>query len=147
MDQLMERMRNLLEDREEIVFAYLFGSHSRGTANPLSDIDIAVFLDTSKKPGNEMSYGYKSNLLQQLQSVLGKKADVIVLNNAPILLCFNVLKDGKLLFAKSELERVRFHREVLRKHMDFKPILNIQKYYLRKRLKEGTFGGGQIGRS
>ena len=29
---------------DEVVLAYLFGSHARGEAGPLSDIDIAVLL-------------------------------------------------------------------------------------------------------
>ena len=33
-----------LKSREDIHFAYLFGSFARGSTSPLSDLDIAVYL-------------------------------------------------------------------------------------------------------
>lgn len=31
----------------DVILAYLFGSHARGQAGPLSDIDVAVLVDTT----------------------------------------------------------------------------------------------------
>ena len=42
---LLARLTNALEGREEILEAYLFGSHARGEAQPHSDIDVAVCID------------------------------------------------------------------------------------------------------
>jgi predicted nucleotidyltransferase len=36
--------RRYLQEREDIAFAYLFGSTATGKATPLSDLDIAVYL-------------------------------------------------------------------------------------------------------
>ncbi|MFW6026429.1 MAG: nucleotidyltransferase domain-containing protein, partial [Candidatus Woesearchaeota archaeon] len=63
----LQKMKNLLFEREEIVFVYLYGSMARGTANKLSDIDIAVYIDKNKKPESG-SFGYRSELITELQS-------------------------------------------------------------------------------
>ena len=37
-------VKKYLKTREDVLFAYLFGSLSKGMPSPLSDVDIAVFL-------------------------------------------------------------------------------------------------------
>lgn len=43
-DVIAEHSRPVLDEDPAVLFAYLFGSLARGTAGPLSDIDIAVCL-------------------------------------------------------------------------------------------------------
>jgi len=81
----------LLED-ENVMFAYIFGSVARGTAHGLSDVDIAVYL---RDPSTE-SY---LKLLGRLPTRACKELDV-VLNTAPPLLRYRIIKEGKLLFAR-----------------------------------------------
>ena len=40
-----ERLAEVLDPCEEILEAYLFGSHARGQARRHSDLDIAVYID------------------------------------------------------------------------------------------------------
>lgn len=42
-DRLLERLRALLQEDDNVLFAFLFGSHAEGTARKESDLDIAVF--------------------------------------------------------------------------------------------------------
>ena len=37
-----------LADRDDIIFAYLFGSYAKGNQTHLSDIDIAVYMKYDK---------------------------------------------------------------------------------------------------
>ncbi|HID64063.1 MAG TPA: nucleotidyltransferase domain-containing protein [Anaerolineae bacterium] len=46
---LLTKISTLLEGREEVVFAYLFGSRSLGYSRPDSDIDLAVFFGNGAK--------------------------------------------------------------------------------------------------
>ncbi len=132
-------MKKLLFEREEIVFVYLYGSMARGTANKLSDIDIAVYIDKNKKPESG-SFGYRSELITELQSLLNREVDLVILNDVSISLAFNILKDGKLLLSKSKRKRIEFHRAIMVKYLDFNPMYNIQEHYLNKSLKDGHFG-------
>ncbi|RLB36046.1 MAG: hypothetical protein DRH12_16250, partial [Deltaproteobacteria bacterium] len=43
--ELIEEAGHYLASRGDIAFAYLFGSLARGRAFPLSDVDIAVYLE------------------------------------------------------------------------------------------------------
>ncbi|MGQ0717195.1 MAG: nucleotidyltransferase domain-containing protein [Pseudonocardiales bacterium] len=38
---LTERLRRLLDSEPGVLVAYLYGSHARGQAGPLSDVDAA----------------------------------------------------------------------------------------------------------
>jgi predicted nucleotidyltransferase len=130
--------------KREITFAYLFGSVAKGNAGTLSDIDIAVFIDPMYLP-RDIGYGYKSELIVELQAVLAGKVDLVILNSASTMLKFQILKNGALICCRSEDERRMFHEKAILKYLDIKPLLKIQGHYLRKRLAKGSFGGGGVG--
>ncbi|MBE3064650.1 MAG: nucleotidyltransferase domain-containing protein, partial [Spirochaetes bacterium] len=70
----------LLNERKEVRFAYLFGGLARGSPNPLSDVDIALFLEREGDgPDARLS------LFETLTDVLGTfELDLLILNSAPI---------------------------------------------------------------
>jgi len=39
----IQRLKEILNDQQSIIFSYLFGSRTKGYANEKSDWDIAVF--------------------------------------------------------------------------------------------------------
>jgi predicted nucleotidyltransferase len=43
-DHIASALKERLEQEPDVVVAYLFGSVARGTAGPLSDVDVAVLL-------------------------------------------------------------------------------------------------------
>ncbi len=143
-EQVQSRLLSFFDRRPEIIFAYLFGSVAKGTAGKLSDIDIAVFVDALHLPPNR-GYGYQSELVVELQSILNAPVDVVILNDTPTILKFNVLQSGILIFCRLEDKRRAFHEEVVRTYLDFKPLLEIQNLYLYRQVAEGTFGGGKTG--
>jgi len=135
----MEAVKKYLYDREEIIFAYLYGSLARGNENKLSDIDIALYIDTDNIPASG-SFGYRSEIISELQSLIKREVDLIILNDVSLYLAFNVLKDGKLLFTKSAKERTVFHNSIMREYLDLKAMYRVQEDYLQKRLTKGQFG-------
>ena len=140
-EQIRSKLFQIFSERKEILFAYLFGSVAKGSAGRLSDIDVAVYLDSSQIP-QVQGYGYKSELLVDLQNVLKDKVDLVILNEASTVLKFQVLKNGTLIYCTSEDERRYFHEHTMKKYLDLKPLLRLQSYYLHKLLAEGKFGGG-----
>jgi predicted nucleotidyltransferase len=128
-----------------VLFAYIFGSFAQGTAGPLSDLDVAVYVDETLIP-EDLPFGYKSELLAEIMSCLKRNdVDLVILNQAPTLLRFQVLRSGKLIYCRSPRARVRFAEEVFRDYQDLRPLLDVQRYYLKKRLQEGKFGVGKDG--
>ena len=87
--EIQSKVKSFLEQRGEIVFAYLHGSFLEGS---FRDIDIAVFL-TGR--GKEQILPYELGLEGELNDLTGFLADARVLNHAPLSFRFNVIKNGK----------------------------------------------------
>lgn len=82
-----------MENDKRVRFAYLFGSLARGQAGPLSDTDIAVYLDRRVKFDD-----YRLKLMEKLAKILEDgNLDLLVLNQAPPLLRHEIIKYGILL--------------------------------------------------
>lgn len=142
--QVQAKLKPIIAAKPEILFAYLFGSAVKGTAGRLSDIDLAVFLGPSYRH-HSAGYGYRSELSDELSSLLAVSVDVVILNNAKALLRYEVIKNGVLLYSRSNTKRRSFHEKTTRDYLDLKPLYQVQRDYMRNRLREGTFGGGQTG--
>jgi len=118
--------------------AWLFGSRVRGTARAESDVDVAVLVDDACAYG---SGALKDSYFRVIgvvgRAVRSDSVDVVILNHAPPLLRHRVLRDGVLLYACSEVERVRFAHRTTREYLDFEPRLREQTRLLVRRMKEG----------
>jgi len=133
---LRGRLARGLRAEPAVRLAWLFGSRARGAARPDSDIDVAVLVDDACAAGP----GAVKATLFQLIGALGRavrsdRLDLVLLNRAPPLLRHRVVRDGVLLHARSEAERVRFVRRTLREYLDFEPRLRAQTRLRIRRLK------------
>ena len=111
-----KRVGECLEKNRNVVFAYVYGSHARGEASRFSDLDVAVFL---KDSGHE-SY---MELLSTLPVDEGVEFDVRVLNNAPPLFKYNVIREGTLLFVKDKKVHEEFVYNTLVSALELKETL------------------------
>ena len=119
--ELVARVRGVLERYEGIVFAYIFGSHAKGTAREGSDVDVAVY---TAKP---LGWRDLVKLTLELEDTLGSKVDVVDLRTAPPLLAYEVVSKGVPVLERSREERVEFEVRVLKEYLDLKPRL--ERYY------------------
>jgi len=110
----VERIVKILREYEVVIFAYLFGSHARGEAGKLSDIDVAVYLDPSLS--QDAMWDIFLDILSHL-SFRDVEVDVILLNTASYRLAFEALR-GKLLFSRDEGMRKEFIYRTLRTYLD-----------------------------
>lgn len=119
---LAERLAELLSARQEILEAYLFGSRAGGLGQPHSDIDVAVFIDLDRVESDP--FGYRSQLTAAVMSGLGTNAvDVVILNSAPPLLYYRVLRDGLRLLSRDLRATTTREGRALSRHCDFVPQL------------------------
>ena len=119
---LTERLAELLEPREEVLEAYLFGSHARGQTQPHSDVDVAVYID--EKRADDSGYGYRASLTTDLMAGLRfNDVDVVVLNRAPPLLYHRVLRDGVRLLARDLRATTTREGRAVSRYCDFVPQL------------------------
>jgi hypothetical protein len=138
----IQEIKPLLNDlfiKYNIRIAYLFGSQAKKKTTSLSDIDIAVLLPEGLKKEEMVSISLK--LMGDFSSLLHiKQTDVIILNTAPLLLKFQVIKNGILLFNTDENKRIAFETSTRREYFDAVRFYNVQNQYLLKRLKEDRYG-------
>jgi predicted nucleotidyltransferase len=115
------RLRGFFETRREgVVAAYLFGSLARGTSGSGSDVDVAV-LFTGRQPAALNSPPL--SLEGDLERLLGRSVDLVVLNSAPADLVHRVLRDGRILFEDDRSARIAFEVKARNEYFDLLPLL------------------------
>lgn len=136
-DAMVERLR-AVGPESPIVLLYLHGAHARGTQGPLSDIDIAVLLDAEAARNGVASL----TLVGKLVDACGREdVDVVILNGAGSIIKDRVVRDGRLVFARSEPERLRFETSALKEAFDFEPFSRVYDDALFAQLAGGRFLG------
>ncbi|MGH3837118.1 MAG: type VII toxin-antitoxin system MntA family adenylyltransferase antitoxin [Pseudonocardiaceae bacterium] len=131
---LTERLRRLLDGESGVLVAYLYGSHARGQAGPLSDVDVAVLLDGDTEDRRlELTAAIT-------HAVAPARADVVVLNDAPLPLAYRVLRDGTLLVSRDDRARVEHWVRTVDRYLDMAPARRLLAAGTRSRLREGRFG-------
>jgi len=130
---LVEQLREALDREEDILFAYLYGSALYDPNPRIGDIDVAVYL----KPTDMNEYISKE---EELTAILISKLhtdeiDLRILNELPLVLKYSILKDGKLLFSRDELQRVDFETSVMIRFLELKPYLDEYRLMLSQRIR------------
>ena len=112
---LLPKANYFLENYPKVIFAYLFGNLAKDIVNPLSDIDIALYLKRGTNFTKE-----KMNILQDLIDLLGtEEIDLVLLNTAPLTLKARIVENKKILVDKEPFLRHSFESLVLREYFDF----------------------------
>ena len=106
----------LLDVQPAVRFAYVFGGAGRGDLRPLSDIDVAVYLDDAVDPVHA-----RLELIRVLTQHLGTdEVDLVILNHAPTALRGRILQSRRVLVDKEPFLRHRFESLALRTFLDFR---------------------------
>jgi predicted nucleotidyltransferase len=117
-----------LDRYPKVIFAYLFGGLSRGPVQPLSDIDIAIYLRKNVDVCES-----KLEILGKLMDILQTdEIDMVVLNIAELPLIINILKNKKVIVDKEPFSRHVFESLAMRKYFDFsiKETAILQRRYM-----------------
>ena len=122
---------------EDIVAAYLFGS----TLKPRSfkgDLDIGFLLEEDALKGGTLPV--RNRIYLELRKSLGRDdIDVVILNNAPLLLRYAVIKEGVLAYEKDTDRRIEFEVRTMLEHFDFSHIREMFWRDTLERLRDGRF--------
>jgi uncharacterized protein len=113
-EALYRQVKNILEEDENILFAYVFGSSVMHDA--FHDIDIAIFLKT---PNKSTALTQELDLEVRLSGALRLQVDVRILNEAPLPFRYNVLKTGRVILDRDALRRSDFESLTYRMYFDF----------------------------
>jgi predicted nucleotidyltransferase len=116
---LLARLETLSEPVSRVpgvLFAYLFGSAASGQMRPSSDVDVAVYLDSSAD-----AFETRLDIFAAASKHLGTdRLDVVVLNSAPLALAGRILTTRRVLVDRTAFLRHRYESLTARMFQDFR---------------------------
>jgi len=140
LDELATTLRGYFANQADVVAGYVFGSMAQGWARASSDVDVAVLLSDSLDGGTR--FMRRLRLEAEVEDVIGRRTDLVVLNDAPPpLLQHQILKYGRLLFERDRAARVEFEVRAGKIYADLKPMYSFFTGVLFKEIKEVGLGG------
>ena len=126
-------------EKQGVVVAFLYGSQATGTANALSDVDIAVLFPR----GIEADERFRRvlNLMRDLSAVFERDdVNVLDLDEGAPLINNNVRLHGRVIFCADERAHAEFMLRALQQYEDTEPMRREQNFYLNEKIKRGLFG-------
>ncbi len=112
--KIVEELKNILAEEDNILFAYLFGSYAKGDFHKSSDIDIALYL-------KEDSFDYYLEIVKKLQSLFDKEIDMVILNRAKNLFLIEDIINNSVVLKDNE-KRLEYESYKWMEIVDFKEV-------------------------
>jgi len=139
-EELATALARRLGAANDVGFAYLFGSFAKGRPRGGSDVDLAVWLDEEIHGDRAARFRRRLALEAELEPALGRRVQVIVLNDASLGLAHNVLAHGRLVLRRDETARVRHYVDHGKRWGDLEPVRRLFGRAMLERIEEGRFG-------
>ncbi len=115
-DDIEPALQHALNERAEIVFAYLFGSLIESDA--FHDIDVGIYFAADRIAVDPFEYSLR--LSTELERLTGFTVDVVLMNTAPDHLIHRITK-GRLLLDRDRELRINFITAAWSRFFDFEP--------------------------
>jgi hypothetical protein len=126
-----EKLKNIFASYSVIRVAYLFGSYAKNKEGELSDIDLGVLLlDNYDKI-------IKLDIMSDLAENSFCDVDLVILNEADLLTQFEIVKHNKIIYQDKDFDAANYFSKTIRKFLDFRPFLAVQREYFKERLLNG----------
>lgn len=132
----IEKIQSYFATQKDIIVVYLYGSFAYGNPHKGSDIDIAVLFEGSVNLYDRLGQIYSD--ICDLKLPAEPEVRELNLNQSPLYL-LNVTH-GKLIYSKNETSRTNFEVAVMNIYRDSEYLRFLKYDYMRKSLKEGTYG-------
>lgn len=102
---LIKKLRKYFKGREDVAFAYLFGSVAKGRTHSESDVDIGIYFTPATRALEyeaEKRYPGEGEIRDDLDKIINREIDMVVLNRASSTLFFGVISEGVKIFSRNE---------------------------------------------
>jgi predicted nucleotidyltransferase len=123
----LERAAACLARDPRVLAVYGFGSQARGEAGPRSDVDVAVLLDRNLSLGDELRL--RAQVTRELQR---DDIDLVVLEQAPPLLRYEITAAARRLYARDGEAADRFEERAAQECFDTAHLRAVQQRYARE---------------
>jgi len=97
MEDILKILKEYFGKRDDVAFAFLYGSQAKGTSTRLSDVDVAVYFYPKQRHPIEFEESdyYNENeddIWRELENLLRKDVELLVLNRAPSIISASALR-------------------------------------------------------
>jgi predicted nucleotidyltransferase len=121
-DKILDKIPGLVEQlkiENDLEVFYLYGSGAKNDLKPLSDLDFAVLLDlrSIQKELFRRELDYRTLISTYLNT---DEYDLIILNKAPLRFVHSILKEGKMLYYKNQMNFINYTEQINYYYLDFK---------------------------
>ncbi len=97
--------------------AYVFGSHAKGKATLRSDVDVDIYAH------GDVGWRELIRLTHKLEDKLGRRVDLVLLNEATPLLAYEVISRGVPVICRNPAEKVEYEVKTLKEFLDVRQKL------------------------
>lgn len=104
-------------DEPVVVVAWVFGSVARGTAGPLSDIDVALVLGRPADSEGVCDRVFAA-LARQLKT---DRIDLVVFHEASLTLQARIVREGRLVVCRDRVRYEQLTTDAVMRDLDFQP--------------------------
>jgi predicted nucleotidyltransferase len=114
--EVEEKIIEVTDRFKSVILVYLFGSFATRRPHRFSDVDVGIYFREFSLPEFLKVHG-------ALSRALGMDVDTVPLNNAPPLLRYEILRNGKRLVSKDEETRIIYESRAILEGLDEKPLI------------------------
>ncbi len=119
-------MRKYFEKRDDVTFAFLFGSTAKGHPTPLSDVDVAVYFYPKRRRPLEYEelvyYKEEDRIWGELERIAKKEVELLVLNRSPSTIAASAIRGVPIIIKDFGLY-LDFMEVVTSEAIDFRELL------------------------
>ena len=119
-----------LAEEPRVRLVFLFGSTAAPDRENVRDIDLGIWTETA------LDLRELLRLREKAERGLGLELDLVLLNEASVVLAWEVVKYGECLYAADPDEELQFVTRSKHRYWDFKPFLETQWRLTGERLEE-----------
>lgn len=119
------KLKELFEGWANVSMAFIFGSYAKGTQISESDVDVAVYFKPESQEiewEEDRDYEGEDALWLDIEKIIGRNTDLVVLNRAPSGLASEILRTGQPIIIKDKNLYWRFSATADSGAEDFRAI-------------------------
>ncbi|GAB4405833.1 MAG: hypothetical protein OHK0032_00530 [Thermodesulfovibrionales bacterium] len=113
---ILSGIKAFLDNRMEILLAFVFGSFTEERLTEESDVDVAILF----KDNPDLSL--LTEIMDGISKITGRETDVVVLNNASPIIKMQVLKKGQTVKKANDSIYNEFFLRTVREYDDLKMV-------------------------
>lgn len=128
---LVRQLRTVLQ-RHSVPFAVLHGSVAAGQTTPVSDVDVAVYVESQD--------AFLTLVVELDEALPNRRVDLMNVARQPARIVYRVLASGELIHVTDEALYHEVKFRAMRDYLDFKPVHDRILRDMERRLDNGQYG-------